>query len=250
MSYANTFQSNTYPANTVPTEGSLFLVGYLSGLNPEPSVKTITVGGTPSQGDETLDITSDAEVTLRKGAVLHFSSGDPVTVATEADVAASATIDVEPLSASPPSGDAETWGLTRVLSPTALPLSGESNTVDRKDYSFGLQGQEVKTRIDLSSSVEIINQESDKAYHSIILPASMQSNNIFGMIVTGTEHAWGPVQINSISDDNAMEEISRPSFDVMYQSPWARVGAYSQLSATEQTNLNEVRKLAGLTTLQ
>jgi hypothetical protein len=118
--------------------------------------------------------------------------------------------------------------------------------VDRKDYSFGLQGQEVKTRIDLSSSVELINQTSDKAYHSIILPASMQSNNIFAIIVTGTEHAWGPVQVSSVSDDNSIEEISRPSFDLMFQAPWARVGHHNHLSTDEKENLNDVRRRAGL----
>jgi hypothetical protein len=74
----------------------------------------------------------------------------------------------------------------------------------------------------------------------------MKSDNIFALIVTGTEHAWGPVQVSSVSDDNSIEEISRPSFDLMFQSPWARAGAYSQLSSTEQTDLNQVRKLAGL----
>jgi len=251
MSYANTFQSNTYPKNTVPTEGSLFLVGYLSGLNPEPATVTITVDTAPTVGDEEISVTASEEITVRKGEIFTFDASNTpkqVVVSAETTIATSATtVPTEPIDTAPSASDtAETWGLARVLSPTALPLSGESNTVDRKDYSFGLQGQEVKTRIDLSSSVEIINQESDKAYHSIILPASMRSDNIFGLVVTGTEHAWGPIQVNSVSDDNAMEEISRPSFDIMYQFPWARVGHHSYLTTDEKDNLNAVRRRAGL----
>jgi hypothetical protein len=74
----------------------------------------------------------------------------------------------------------------------------------------------------------------------------MQSNNIFAIIVTGTEHAWGPVQVSSVSDDNSIEEISRPSFDLMFQAPWARVGHHSHLDSTEKDNLNAVRRRAGL----
>lgn len=253
MPYANTFTTNQYPANTVKTSGSILLVGSLPSLGSEPTVKTLTVDSVISQGATSVDVTnSGGTFTIREGEILQFDTNN-VTVASQTEIAGSGVTSL-PIEAAPTgglgSGDtAETWGLHKILSPTALPLSGESSDVDRKDYSFGLQGQNIKTRIDLSSSVEIINQTSDYAYQTIVLPASMDSRNIFSVIITGAEHAWGPCQISAVSDDNALEELSRPSFDINFQSPWARAGAFSQLSTNKQDKVNNVRRLSGLAKL-
>ena len=252
--YAESFNSDLYPSNVVKTSGSILLVANVDDISKEPTVKTITVdSGTPAADDTTLDLTADVETTLRKGEVLTFEgSGAEVVVAEETDVSTTAsTVNVEPLPDSPPASSetAKTWALLRLLSPTALPVSGESDSVDRKDYTYGLQKEEIKTSTSLSSSVEMINQVGDKAYHSIIFPASMTAQNIFSMIVTGGEHVWGAVQVSSIEDSNEMEEISRPSFDLMFQAPWARVSAFDHLSTEKQDELNKVRNLAGLTSL-
>lgn len=253
--YADTFNSDLYPSNVVKTSGSILLVGKVNDVSKEPTVKTISVdsAATPSADDTTLDLVGDVETTVRKGEILTFTgSGAEVVIAEETDISTSSTtVAVEPLPDPPPAADesAETWALLRLLSPTALPVSGESDSVDRKDYTYGLQKEEVKTSTSLSSSVELINQVADKAYHSIIFPASMTAENIFSMIVTGSEHVWGAVQVSSIEDSNELEEISRPSFDLMFQAPWARVGAWEHLSSEKQTELNKVRNLAGLASL-
>lgn len=251
MTYASSFKTNQYPANTVKTSGSILLVQNLSGLDVEPVEYTITAKSSPSSGATSLDLLADSEVTLRDGETLTFSDGNYVILDGEQTIPTSSTsITVEAIDTAPAVDEtAPTWAMRKVLSPTALPLSGESSDVDRKDYSFGLQGQNIKTRIDLTSSVEIINQTSDQAYQTFILPASMDARNIFVTIVTGAEHAWGPCQISAVSDDNALEELSRPSFDVSFQSPWARAGAYSQLSSAEQDAVNNVRKRCGLAVL-
>ena len=245
--FADRFRSEIPPDNVVQTAGSLLLVGEL-GSASEPATATITFDA--KNDDTSIDVTSDIDVTLRNGLVLDFS-GTNVVLAEKKKLSSgsTATVSVENLDGATPSGTATTWGLLRVLSPQALPLTVDNNNVDRKDYSFGLQGQEVKTRTNLNSSVQIINQLSDEAYHSVILPASQNDNNIYAIIVTGSQHAFGKVQVSSASDDNSLDEISRPSFDLMFQAPYALVGAYQWLEPSKQTTLNNVRSLAGLSKL-
>ena len=255
QTYADEFRSEVYPDNVVQTAGSLLLVQKLPLGKYEPTEYTVTIDQSdtpPAEGDTTIEVQSDAEFTVRKNTVLSFTSGDPVVVPTEQTIGTTTgALTVEPLSSNPPadSDTAVSWNLLRALSPQALPLTIDNNNVDRKDYSFGLQGQEVKTRTNLSSSVQLINQLSDEAYHSVILPASQQAENIFAVIVTGSQHAFGKVQVSGASDDNSLDEISRPSFDLMFQYPFTVVGAYQHLSTDRQNDLNEVRKRSGLAPL-
>jgi len=255
MAIAQSFVSEVTPSNVVQTSGSILLVGKLTGAAEEPATATLTIVDTTiAIGNETLEMTSDIDVTLRRGARLKFTVGAPVVVAETTEIeggAAAVAVPVEPLaSVLPVNGNtAETWGLLRVLSPTALPLASDSTNVDRKDYTYGLQGSEVKTRVNLNSSVQIINQATDRAYYEVIHPATQNASNVFVMIVTNAEHAFGACQISSLTDDNAIDEISRPSFDLMFQAPFARVGAYSYLEAGQKTKLNEARALAGLAAL-
>jgi hypothetical protein len=253
--YAEEFQSEVYPDNVVRTSGSLLLVKNLPSDKFEPETATITVNQSntaPAQGDTTIDVNSDVDVTLRKGEILTFSSGDPVIVASKQTVTSTtASLTVEPLSSNPPADTdtAVSWGLLRALSPQALPLTIDNNNVDRKDYSMGLQGQEVKTRVNFTSSVQLINQLDDEAYHSVILPASQSAENIYAVIITGSQHGFGAVQVSGASDDNSLDEISRPSFDLMFQRSFAVTGSFQSLSADRQNDLNEVRKRAGLAEL-
>jgi hypothetical protein len=255
MAIAQSFVSEVTPSNVVQTSGSILLVGKLDGASEEPAVATLTVVDTAIvAGDEVLTLSSDSDVTLRRGLILKFTTGANVVVAETTSIAAGATavsVPVEPLvTPLPANGNtAQTWGLLRVLSPTALPLTSDSTNVDRKDYTYGLQGSEVKTRVNLNSSVQIINQATDRAYYEVIHPATQNASNVFVMIVTNAEHAFGACQVSSLTDDNAIDEISRPSFDLMFQAPFARVGAYSYLEAGQKTKLNEARALAGLAAL-
>ena len=250
---AQSFVIEASPSNVIQTSGSIILCATLTADAQEPATATLTVGGTPTLGDETLDLTSDIPVILRRGTKLTTSNGSVVTVTTETELTAatSASVPVEPLATPVPTAAAtiKTWGLLRILSPQALPLTSDSTNVDRKDYTFGLQGSEVKTRVNLNSSVQIINQATDRAYWEVMHPASLGSNNVFALIVTNAEHGFGAAQVTSLTDDNAIDEISRPSFDLMFQAPFARVGQYAYLTPARKTKLNEVRSLAGLSAL-
>jgi hypothetical protein len=247
--YADKFRSEAYPDNVVRTAGSLLLVANLASGKNEPTVATITFNSVTTP-DTVFNLTSDIDVTLRKGLLLDFGSGNTLTVAERIELQSGTAEDVvcEDTGGTNPSNSstAETWGMLRLLSPQALPLTVDNNNVDRKDYSMGLQGQEVKTRTNLNSSVQVINQLDDEAYHKIVLPASQSAENVYTVLVTGSQHAFGKTQVSGASDDNSLDEISRPSFDLMYQSPWALVGAYQWLDSDKQNTLNNVRSLAGL----
>jgi hypothetical protein len=248
-SFAEGFVVEVSPSNVVQTSGSIILVQSLTADAQEPDIATISIDTAPIIGDEEISLESDIDVVLRQGTRLHFGA-DVVVVSsnTELEADTPVLVPVEELTVVP-TGTAETWGLLRLLSPQALPLTSDSTNVDRKDYTFGLQGSEVKTRVNLNSSVQIINQVTDRAFWEVVHPAGLGSNNIFSMIVTNAEHAFGAAQVTSLTDDNALDEISRPSFDLLFQAPFARVGQYAYLPTNQQTALNEVRKLAGLSLL-
>ncbi len=255
MSFAEKFTPDMISCNEVYNAGSAIYVGDLVNCSDEPVVYTVKPTIAIAQGDDTasLQVTlpSTGRVYLRKGAWLHFGANH-IIVAEDTLVTATATIvEIEPAAAAIAITDtATTWGLQRILSPTNIPLQSDSTMVSRTDLSNGLQGSEVKTGTKLTSSVATITNPDDRAFWATVFPASQGTQSIFALIVrSGGRHAFGRAQVGTTSDDGNIEEISRISFDLSFQAPYANLGVYQHLSTVEQTNLNSVRKLAGLPAL-
>lgn len=219
-------------------------------ISTEPSVKTLTIEtATPAIGDTTISLTSDVPVYIRSGAVLKFSSGDPIVAAETKEITSIATsIAIEEITANPPANNDThgTWGLLRILTPSAVPINVESQTVENRNYSQGLQSSDIKTRVTLTSDVTLVAHRSDVGFWKVVHPAGMNNQDIFALIVTESESVFGAVQISSLSLGNEIDDIHRPSFTMNFQSPFARLVPFAHLSTEDQACYNEVRVLAGL----
>ena len=235
--FSKKFVESKYPSNVVQTEGSLVMVGNLSPGKNEPEDVKITIESNADAGDTTITISADKDIKLQQGKILYFFGDNPVTLSETVTLKTNINKDVkcEPLEYGLANGEfTKTWELFRVLSPQSLPLQSESDSVNRKDYSQGLQSQEVKTSINLNSDVEIINRYDDEAYWRFIHPAMKQSKMIFAAIITGSEIAWGPVNISQLEDKNEIEDISRISVSFDFQFPYSRVGFCQYLDIYEK----------------
>lgn len=235
--FSKKFVNSKYPSNVVQTEGSLVMVGNLSPEKKEPEDVIITVQSNISAGETSIPVKSNKDIKLQQGKVLYFFGDNPVNVSETCQLKANTqkSIKIDPSEYGLANGEfTKTWELFRVLSPQSLPLQSDSDSVDRKDYNQGLQSQKVKTSINLNSDIEIINRYDDEAYWRFIHPAMKGSKMIFGAIVTGSEIAWGPVNVSQLEDKNELEDISRISVSFDFQFPYSRVGFCQYLDIYEK----------------
>ena len=252
MSFADKFSSDLISCQEIFNAGSAIYVGDLVDCSDEPVVNTLEATAAVLVADTSISLeVSTGQVYLRKGAYLHFGANYVVVAANTLVTAAPTTVTIEPAIAAITLGDtATTWGLQRILSPTNIPLSSQSTMVSRTDLSNGLQGSEVKTGTKLMSSVATITHPNDRAFWGTVYPASQGSQSIFALIVrSGGRHAFGRVQVSTLEDDGNIEEISRVTFELSFQAPYAAPGLAAYLSVSELGDLNLVRKLAGLPAL-
>jgi hypothetical protein len=263
VDYATSFVPALTASDVIFNAGSGLLVGPLTLGSNEPVEHelTVTQATAPAAGDTALSLTTNAETDgtrLRQGTVLHF--GSKVAVVSDTTVVAAGStatsVPVEPLAAigDPPSvvaanSKASIWPLLSVLAPTDIPLTYTDEKVSSKNLTFGLQGAEVPVGVMASIQIAINNRPDDRAYHGIIYPASQSKVRIFAHIVKNNgNHLWGPVYVGAVTDAGGINEISRPTFTLDFQAPFAAPTRYEHLSTTQQTALNAVCKLSGLPT--
>lgn len=255
MSFAEKFQPDIISCNEIFNAGSAIYVGDLVDCGDEPVVYTLEVTTAAALNDVTigLKVTAPAtgQVRLRKGTWLHFGANHVIVTAETLVTATTTPVPIEnATSAIALAETTTTWGLQRILSPTNIPLSSQSTMVSRTDLANGLQGSEVKTGTKLMSSVATITHPNDRGFWGTVYPASQGSQSIYCLVVrSGGRHAFGRAQVSTLEDDGNIEEISRVTFEVSMQAPYAAPSLFSFLSVAEQADLNAVRKLAGLPAL-
>ena len=137
----------------------------------------------------------------------------------------------------------------KILSPTNLPLTDQSQTVDRKDLTYGLQGSQVKVGVTFQPQITVIAAPSDSAFWEVIYPAKQTANRIWAHIYrNGGLHAWGAAFVTNMTIDGNINEICRPQFTLDFQAPFAMPTRNEFLTADERTVLNEVCTLCDFPT--
>lgn len=241
--------------SSILNAGSALYVTKLVNCADEPLTYTITstvaiaLNGTTATLQVTTPSTVGTQVRLRAGSVLQFGAAS-IKLASNALITTTATpVTIEPAAAAVAiNATATTWGMLQLLSPTDLPIDNQSQSVNRTDLSYGLQGSEVKTKVMMSSQIAIIARPDDRAYWDVIFPAAHSSQDIYALIVRGgdSRHAFGKVQVSNLTDPGVIEDFSKPTFQLSFQAPFAAPTLFPYLSTAEQTALNSVRNLAGL----
>lgn len=157
-------------------------------------------------------------------------------------------VSVDPLLTALASGDtAQTWGMLSVASPTDIPLNLNTNTVDRQDLTYGLQGSMVTTSVDLQSQLAFIATPDDPAIWKVIHPYTQQGKDFFLFVErTGGLRAWGRCKGSNLSFQGAVKEITRGSVTLLLQSPFAFPTLRPYQSVTQQAAFDTVGRLAGV----
>lgn len=271
---AKTFAENFVPAITTCEEiqnaGSILKVAPLINCASEPTIYELTPSAAAAANAESISLFISSPVVpatppagyvpprvrLAKGTVLYFGAAFNLLAVVANDVLVNGTtaatavaVPVDPLAAPIAVTDrARTWGLQTLLSPTDLPLTDNDSTVDRTDLTYGLQGATVKTTKEKSSAVAIIARTDDRAFWEVIYPASQGAQNIFAhFIKSGGVRAWGPAKIMSLTQPGAIREISRPTFTLSFQSPFAAPTLRQYITDTVQLNtFDTVMRLSGV----
>ncbi len=257
MAFTDTFVPAISSCSEILNAGSALYVGKLVNCGDEPTVYTveadtaIAINGTSASLAVTVPATL-AQLRLRKGQRLVFGANSIVIAEDALLTNTASTVAIEPATAAVAlNATATVWEMFKLLSPTALPIDTQSQAVNRTDLSFGLQGSEVKTKVSMTSQIEIIARPDDRAFWSVLFPASQNNDDVYAMIVRSGDnvHAFGRTKVMNLTMPGQIEEILRPSFSLNFQSPFAVTEPFSYLSTAKQTQLNAIRALVGLPAL-
>ncbi|MGL6342700.1 MAG: hypothetical protein ACRC80_26620 [Waterburya sp.] len=246
------YKHNTYKpeaCNEILNAGTLVLVAPLVGCSNYPVTHTLTAGA-GAVAATTIALTSDQLLGtfLREGHVLHFGA-NTVTVAADVTVANAVTnVLVEPLTtAIAAAAVAETWAMSKILSPTNVPLNIEAQTVDRTDLN-SFRGSMVKTLNNFKPQIQAIASLKDKALYDYIFDGANTTKDVFVNIVyTSNQIAIGRALVSGYNVDGNQAEIQRPQFTLEFQGadyeiykPWIFE------TSANKTNVNNAMKLSGL----
>ena len=203
-----------------------------------------------------LSLPLPASVTLRQGLVLWFddTTKKPVVVASETVVATGATPVTVPINPAEEAiainSLALSWIMYQIEGATNLPIDTDAVTVNNTRLKNGLQGSDSKTRVNLTSAVELLTSKSDKGIWAVILPAVKGSQNIYAVIAkTSGLTAFGQAQLASGSFTGDIEELERATVQFNFQAPFALeyLANDATLFSTEQlADLQLLIEYAGL----
>ncbi len=242
--------------------GSLVRVAELTNCADEPTVYTLETSAAAAIGDDSISLFLDPapagvtapSVLLTAGSKLYFGATFiPVTIAEDIKITATTsataqTVIVDELTQAVALGaSANTWAMISVASPTDIPLNLNTNTVDRQDLTYGLQGSMVTTSVDLQSQLAFIATADDAAIWQVIYPYTQSGKDFFCYIArSGDLRAWGRCKGSNISFTGATKEISRGSVQLMFQSAWAAPSRPEYLSVSQKATYDTVARLAGV----
>ena len=256
--FTDAFQFDFENCNEINNAGSALYVTNLVCPNDEPAEVTLNSAAGVTTGAESITVTNPltTEMYLRRGGILHFGTApnfvavvvdEDVTLAPNADTA----VAIAPAPADIAAGtSAITYGLQRVLPPINIPTNLTAQEENRTDLSTGLKGSMVKTKIEANFSITVFNNVSDRALWQSIFPSAQSDRSIYALVVRSSGvHTFGRALVSNWNDDGNVESLSKPQFEIKFQGQWAATSPYRWLTADQQTSLNAVRRLAGLTEL-
>lgn len=256
--FTEAFQFDFENCNEINNAGSALYVTNLVCPNDEPAEVSLVSAAGAAAGDETITVTNPLTtiIYLRRGGILHFGTVGAFNIAVvDEDVAlapnADTAVAVAPLPAAIPGGDAAlTYGLQRVLSPINIPTNFTAQEENRTDLSTGIKGSMVKTKVEANFSITVFNNIQDRALWESIFPAAQSDRSIYALVVRSSGvHTFGRALVSNWNDDGNVESLSKPQFEIKFQGEWAGTSPFVYLTPEQQTALNSVRRLAGLTEL-
>lgn len=229
-------------------EGRFYTVGTTAAAAGVTSLTLNIASFTPA-----LPVGQTASLTLYPGQKLYFGAGPTFKVVT---VDAKTTLTGNTAAAVPVqlttdallvTDTAETWGMASLLLPTNLPLTRADTMVEGTTLKGGLLEQQDKVSVAVTSQITCDMHLEDDAYWKYIKVFAGNTCKAFCAIVyTGGEIAWGPGTIANLTTEAAIKEKRRPSFQVMWQPPFANPPIPAYLSAGEKAVYDRAARLIGV----
>jgi hypothetical protein len=200
-----------------------------------------------------LPVGQTASVTLYPGQKLYFGAGPVYKIITvDGKVTltgnTTATVPVQlTTDAMLVTDTAETWAMASLLLPTNIPITRADTMVEGTNLKSGLLERQDKVSVSVTSQITCDMHLEDDAYWKFIHPLSGSTCKAFCAIVyTGGEIAWGPATVANRTREGAIKEKARPSFQLMWQDPFANPAIPAYLSATDKAIYDRVARLVGV----
>lgn len=257
MALTDLFVPTLSNCREIANAGSTLYVAPINNCLEEPIVYALEADTAVAALATTASInllTPASTIYLRKGARLTFTAGFVIVAADTVITTATSpvVVPIEPAtSAIAINATAFSWGALTLLSPTNIPIDNSSQMVNRTDLSNGLQGSETKTKVMMTSQVELITRPDDRAFWQYVFPAAQSDIDIYALIVRGVDqrHAFGRAKVSNLNDGGQIEEINRVTLTLNFQASFAAPTLFDYLTTVEQTEINLVRTYAGLAPL-
>ena len=219
-----------------------------------PTEYTVSADTEVATAAVSATLSSDAPVWIEKGTYLYF--GADFLVAAESKLVDTATaLAIQPAAATiAAAAEATTYGLITLPS-TDLPNNEEAGTVDAKTHKYGEQGAMERVSRSFNPSIPLIVDNGDRGYFYHVLPAALNKAGYNGTLNVALaipadnseyEYTFGTALVTIDGDANPVDEIRRPSLNLMFQSPWLKTTLYAAESVDVQTAIADSCKLAGL----
>lgn len=261
MSLATYFVENPIPCRLLLNQGSLIKVSKLGCLE-DPPIYTLTPA-VATIGATSVSVTVSAAVpssylaaisatnplVIEKGRTLYFGgTAAVVTATTRITVPATATvIPVRALTAAIAiTNTASILETFTLLSPTDLPLTNNTTTVESTDLTSGSQASTQQVIKDLSVALAWNGRADDEADWQVLHKAADKLEDIYVHIYRkGGLHTFGRAQVNNPTRTGAIKEVMRCTAQLMFQPDYAQPTLASYLSAADLAYLTSVTQLAG-----
>lgn len=237
----------------IRTVGTLVKVHALT--SPSPTEYTISVETEIAAEAVTASLSADAPCWVEKGTYLYFDALVIVAAESKLIETTATPIAIQPAAAQvAAAAEATTYGLI-TLPTTDLPNNEEVGTVDAKTHKYGEQGAMERVSRAFNPSIPLIVDPSDRGYFYHVLPAAENKAGYNGAVnvaiavpagSSAYEYTFGTALVTVDGDANPIDEIRRPSLNLMFQPPWLKTTLYDAESADVKTAIAASCKLAGL----
>jgi hypothetical protein len=269
VALAKSFVSPLQSCNEVIGSGSCLLVQLVENCGDEPTLYTLTTTVAAAASTVATTITVDLtaisqdgtpitpitgkSVTIREDSILYFTNTNvPVKVLNEIKITAGtpAVIATNAIpSAIGVGSNARTWALELLDTVTDLPINVESSEADRKDLKAGIQGSNVKTRIDLSLDISYFASPLDRTQRSVMLKAALGTQDLYFVAAKSSGLiAFGRAKVMGLQESGDME-LTTYSTSLSAQAPFGVTAVTNDPlvnNAEQLVALNAVLEYSGL----
>jgi hypothetical protein len=217
--------------------GSCFLVASVPNCGQEPILYTITntaaaaISTTPTT--LTLSVTGATQdgvavtptptsVLIRANSLLTFGAVT-VLVTDEVTITTATAVNVASVPAAiAAAATSQTWALQLLETATDIPLDITSAEESNKRLKDGLQSSSAKTSVSLNVNLAYYSAADDFVQDSIMLKASLSSENFFAFIVKSSGKAgWGLFKLLGLQESGGLDEIIKYTANLSFQAPWS-----------------------------